>query len=372
MHVLVTADTVGGVWTYTRELVSELSRRGIRVTLVSFGEIPSPAETRWMEGLQGLDYRPTAFRLEWMRDSEDDLAASAAHLLSIVDEVKPDLLHLSQFYYGNLKCEQPRVLVAHSDIVSWWQAVHKAEPKQEKDKWIRWYRAIVSRGLERADSVVAPSQWMLSSLTRNYVRPKMGSVVYNGRNPSLFDPYVSKEDYAISVGRIWDFGKNAALLRKIDSPLPIYLAGSNQEPTREADAEAEDEEPPQPSLILTGMQTENQLRQLYSRASIYIATSQYEPFGLAPVEAALSRCAILASDIPSFREIWGDAACYFTSNDAASLEAALHRLHGDKELCASFGQLAYQRARQRYTSSRMVEDYLRLYEALVLEEVSAA
>jgi glycogen(starch) synthase len=375
MHVLVTADTVGGVWTYTRELVSELSRRGIRVTLVSFGEIPSPAETRWMEGLQGLDYRPTAFRLEWMRDSEDDLAASAAYLLSIVDEVKPDLLHLSQFYYGSLKCEQPRIVVAHSDIVSWWQAVHKAEPKQEKDKWIRWYRAMVSRAVERADSVVAPSQWMLGSLSHNYGFPKMGAVVYNGRNPSLFDPYVSKEEYAVSVGRIWDFGKNAALLRKIDSPLPIHLAGSNQEPNRPATADQDDdhgEEAPRNSLILTGVQTENQLRQLYSRASIYIATSQYEPFGLAPVEAALSRCAIVASDIPSFREIWGDAVSYFTSNNTASLEAALQRLQADKELCASFGQLAYQRARQRYTSSRMVEDYLHLYEALVLAEVNAA
>src|SRR4029077_19472105 len=133
-----------------------------------------------------------------------------------------------------------------------------------------------------------------------------------------------------------------------------------------------DEETPQPSLILTGVLTENQLRQRYARASIYIATSQYEPFGLAPVEAALSRCAILASDIPSFREIWGDAACYFTNNDAASLEVALHRLNADKELAASYGQLAHQRARQRYTSSRMVEDYLHLYEALVLTEVNAA
>src|SRR5208282_331116 len=37
MHVLITTDTVGGVWNYTRELVTGLSRRGIRVTLVSFG-----------------------------------------------------------------------------------------------------------------------------------------------------------------------------------------------------------------------------------------------------------------------------------------------------------------------------------------------
>ena len=371
MHLLVTTDTVGGVWTYARELVTEMSRRGIRVTLVSFGEIPGPRQTTWMDGLFGLDYRPTAFRLEWMRDSEDDLAASAEYLLAIVNEVKPDLLHLSQFYYGHLKCAQPKIVVAHSDIVSWWQAVHKTGPRQEKDKWMRWYRTMVSRGLEGASAVVAPSQWMLTSLTENYIRPRLASVIYNGRTPGLFDPYLSKEDYAVSVGRIWDFGKNAALLRRIDSPLPIFLAGSNHEPSGGITG-PELAEGPTGGLHLKGVQTESQLRQLYSRAAIYIATSQYEPFGLAPLEAAFSRCAILASDIPSFREVWGDTACYFRSNDPESLEDALRQLHSDPALCATHGQLAYQRASQRFTSHRMAEDYLNLYEALIPAGVRVA
>ena len=69
-----------------------------------------------------------------------------------------------------------------------------------------------------------------------------------------------------------------------------------------------------------------------SRAAIYIATSKYEPFGLAPLEAALSRCAIVANDIPSLREVWEDAALYFRKDDARSLREALVRLHGDREL----------------------------------------
>ena len=32
MHVLVTADTMSGSWTYTRELVTGLVTRGVRVT----------------------------------------------------------------------------------------------------------------------------------------------------------------------------------------------------------------------------------------------------------------------------------------------------------------------------------------------------
>ena len=96
MHILVTADTLGGVWTYTRELVSGLVRSGDRVTLVSFGDIPTAAQTKWMESLPGLDYRPTAFKLEWMLDSEADMVASSQYLEAVIHETKPDLLHFSQ------------------------------------------------------------------------------------------------------------------------------------------------------------------------------------------------------------------------------------------------------------------------------------
>ena len=64
LHVLVTADTISGSWTYARELVTGLVTRGVRVTLVTFGEIPLPDQTSWMDRLHGLEYRPTAFRLD--------------------------------------------------------------------------------------------------------------------------------------------------------------------------------------------------------------------------------------------------------------------------------------------------------------------
>jgi hypothetical protein len=80
MRVLVTADTVGGVWTYARELVTGLIRHGVQVTLISFGEIPTPRQSAWMEGLQGLDYRPTAFHLEWMQEAQRDVEQSMLFL----------------------------------------------------------------------------------------------------------------------------------------------------------------------------------------------------------------------------------------------------------------------------------------------------
>jgi glycogen(starch) synthase len=372
VHVLVTADTLGGVWTYARELVTGLVSRGVRVTLVSLGEIPLPEQTSWMDNLHGLEYRPTAFRLDWMQEGELDLEASSAYITALVQELKPDLLHLNQLCYGGLPVEIPRVVVAHGDMISWWKAIHGNEPKQTR--WVKWYREMVIRGLEQASAVVAPTVWMLDTLRACYTRPRRDSVIYNGRNPIFFNPYVSKDDSVLAVGRLWDAGKQVSLLTQHEHPLPVCIVGSDAPVTSpkipiRADVKVAVD---RVCMALKGPQTEAQLRTLYSRASIYAATSRYEPSGMTTVEAALSRCAIIANDIPSHRELWSDAALYFRANDANSLAAVIRRLSDERDLCRGYANRAYQRARECFTAKRMIDEYLDLYQDLLPAQSAAA
>jgi glycosyltransferase involved in cell wall biosynthesis len=367
MHILVTADTLGGVWTYARELVTGLARRGIRVTLVSFGEILPPERTAWIEELRGVDYRPTAFKLEWMQDSEADMEASAEYLSGLVEETRPDLLHLNQYYYGALPCDVPRIVVAHSDVVSWWWAVHRVKPVESA--WLRWYREAVTRGLSRADAVLAPSRWMLDQIQLHYTRAARSHVVPNGRSVGRFNPHVTKEDFIVTLGRLWDSGKNAALLLRDDMPLPVHIIGAERHP--ELGNPAFFMEEIRPNIHLEPQQDERQIAALLSRAAIYAATSQYEPFGLAPLEAALSRCAIVASDIPSFRELWEGAALFFNSHDSRDLRSKLELLAQDPGLRRRYGNLAYDHARRRFTAVRMVDQYVDLYHSLVPTPVNA-
>jgi glycogen synthase len=368
MHILVTADTLGGVWTYTRELITGLVRRGERVTLVSFGNIPTPAQTRWMEALKNFDYRPTAFKLEWMLDSEADMAASAQYLQAVIEETRPDLLHLSQFYYGSLDCDLPRVVIAHSDVVSWWMSVHAKEPPETD--WLRWYRRIVQRGLRQATAVIAPSQWMLEQVGRYYGTPAHGAVIYNGRTPTFFNPHVSKEEKIVTVGRLWDSGKNVSLLLQQEMPGEVHIVGSDRHPDFQSHAFAA--EAIRPNVHLDPEQSETELAQTLSRAGIYVAASRYEPFGLAPVEAALSRCALVASDIPSFRELWDSSAVFFRDNDAASLQTAVTRLLCDRGLRREKANLAYHHAQRCFSAKRMVSDYMNLYRTLVPAQALSA
>jgi len=142
-----------------------------------------------------------------------------------------------------------------------------------------------------ASVTVAPSAWMRDTIRDCYTRSRNDTVIYNGRNPIFFNPYVGKDDSVLAVGRLLDAGKQVSLLTQHTHPLPVCIVGSDTPvhgPARipiRADVKLSINEM---NVALKGPQTEAQLRTLYSRASIYAATSRYEPFDMAAVEAAFS------------------------------------------------------------------------------------
>jgi glycogen synthase len=359
MYVLITSDTVGGVWTYTQELVTGLVHAGHYVTLVSFGKLPVPHQTAWMQNLPRLDYRPTEYRLEWMEIAERDIEESKRYLELLIAEVKPDVLHFSQYCYGDLAANIPKVVVAHSDIVSWWTAVHSCEP--EDTPWMRNYRNTVANGLRGADLVVAPSRWMLDQLSKLYLKPAAEQVIYNGRTPALFDPDAWKDDLVLAVGRVWDPAKNVSLLMRREQEAQISIVGWEREPGRE-DRQRSVQAPANVSLL--GPKSQADLRDMYARAAIYAATSRYEPFGLAPLEAALSRCALMLNDNPVFHELWNDAGIFFNNNDAEDCAKRIDELRRDPELRTHYANRAYNRACEKFAASRMVEEYEKAYQEL--------
>ena len=212
---------------------------------------------------------------------------------------------------------------------------------------------------------------MLGSLEECYGRQRNPRVIYNGRTPAWFDPMARKEKYAASAGRMWDEGKQSRLLMEMERPpLPILVAGAAALAGNSAQSEAKGA--PVAGVRCVGELSEDAMRELLSRAAIYIASSKYEPFGLAPLEAALSRCAIVANDIPSLREVWEDAVMYFRKDDACSLREALARLDGDRELRLEYANRAYQRAVRHYMAGRMVDEYMEAYASLLAQRARAA
>jgi glycosyltransferase involved in cell wall biosynthesis len=358
MHVLVTSDAVGGVWTYTRELVSGLTRRGHRVTLVSFGQLPQQHQLSWMRGLQGLRYYPTDFPLEWMPDAEDGIAASVDYLEELINVARPDILHSNQFRYGALTCGIPTIVVAHSDVLSWSAEVQGTSTFPAP--WLNWYQDLVSEGLADADMVVAPSQWMLDAIARHYALPSGATVIHNGRDAALFKTSSRKQPCVLSVGRLWDQGKQIGLLLARPQCAPVHIVGANEHPDAH-EATGTRLDTAGNSVRWMGPRSEDELRALYADSGIYAITSRYEPFGLAPVEAAFSHCALVANDIPVFHELWGDSAIYFRRNDPDALADAIRLVNDNVELRDEYADRSWRRALARFDAQRMISQYETLY-----------
>src|SRR5512132_873887 len=151
MNVLMTADTVGGVFTYALELAGALGRRGVEVALATKGSVLS--DDQWTEArrVPGLEIFESCDRLEWMEDPWEDVARSSAWLLDLADRLRPDVVHLNEYAHGALPFEAPAVVVGHSCVFSWFEAVRRAAPPPSFDR----YRHEVTRGLAAAALVVA-------------------------------------------------------------------------------------------------------------------------------------------------------------------------------------------------------------------------
>ena len=357
LRVLMTADTVGGVWTYALQLAAALRPRGVSVALATMGA-PLSADQWAAADRAGADIYESGYKLEWMRDPWEDVRAAGRWLLDVERRVRPDVVHLNGYAHAALCWSAPTLVVGHSCVLSWWRAVkgEGAPPEWER------YRREVARGLHAADLVAAPTAAMLGALGGHYGQLDQTMVVHNGRDAAAFPPG-RKEPLVLSAGRLWDEAKNAAALESVAPRLdwPVYLAGQGDPPE-------EGERPARrhAGVRCLGMLPPDRLAQWMGRASIYALPARYEPFGLSALEAALAGCALVLGDIPTLREVWGDAAVFVDPNDPAILEVALNELiHDDNER-----QRLAARARRRaleLTSNRMAEGYLRAYREMMNE-----
>jgi glycosyltransferase involved in cell wall biosynthesis len=357
--VLMTADSVGGVWTYALQLAGELGRRGVEVTLLVMGGKPSADQAEEAARLPNLSLIGTDFRLEWMSDPDADLALAGELLLELEAERRPDVVHLNGFCHATLPFKAPVLVAAHSCVASWWRACRRTPLPRE---WSR-YAERVAAGIAAADMVVAPTAAYLRELTALHGAPREARAIWNGRDLPL--AAVPKRQMVLAAGRLWDEAKNIrTLCGAADGlPWPVMIAGDATAPSG-----ATIETPP--NVLWLGRLRSADLAARMGEAPIFAAPARYEPFGLAILEAALSGCALVLGDIPTLRELWNGAARFVPPEDAAALRAALGALQEDASEVAALGGKARQRART-YTATRMGEAYLEAYENLAAGRVVA-
>lgn len=347
-RVLMTADSVGGVLSYAEDLCRGLSRAGARILLAVMGGRLSPAQRAPFDALRRVEVEDSDYALEWMEEPWADVTKAGAWLLELAERFDPDIVHLNGYAHASLAWRRPTLVVGHSCVSSWFEAVHGGPLPF---RFARYERA-VRAGLRAADAIVTPSRFMAEALERHYGPLPEPRVIPNGIWTEDYAPR-PKEPFVLAAGRLWDEAKNVALLADLAPRLPwrVVLAGETDESALPEGVE------------VLGKLGRSELREVMSRASIFAHLARYEPFGLAPLEAAASGAALVLSDIPTFRALWSSASVQVSPRDAGALARELASLIRAADVRAGLGARAIDRAR-RFHAWTQTERYLALYEQL--------
>ena len=353
-RVLLVADTVGGVWQYSLDLARGLSGLGVETVLAVVGPGPSPVQSRVAAAIPSLELVETGLPLERLAGDRSAVTGAGDALARLARRHRVDLVQLNSPAFGaEADFPVPVVAVAHSCVATWWDAVHETELPSD----FAWRTDLVRAGLRAADVVVTPTAAFGEAVKVRYGLPEEPRVVHHGRTP-LPLPRTVPRDFVFTAGQLWDEGKNLYTLDCAAEALgvPMRAAGPLKAPSGV--------EVMFDNIHCLGSLEEAELARWLAARPVFVSAALYEPFGLAVLEAAAAGCALILSDIPTFRELWDHCALFVAPRDKTGFTRAIAELVGDDFERAVMGHAAKDRA-ARYTPDAMAAQMVSIYRSLL-------
>jgi len=220
--------------------------------------------------------------------------------------------------------------------------------------------------------------------TRERVRTRLARDIDEGRRSlpavvasSRLDP---KKNH---VGLVRAFARSDALQEQANL---VFITGALDDPLRE-DGEASSDERQVLAEIRQvvdqndlwgkisafGLQGQPALAACYrflaARGSVFALTAHYEPFGLAPLEAAAAGLPVVVTQnggpSESLREGETEYGVLVDPADPEDIARGLERLLGDAATWEAFAQRGRQRVLDRYTWERTAQNYLAVIKGIV-------
>ena len=350
--ILIAADAAGGTFQYSLDLARGLARLGHDTLLALTGPAASSEQIKAATGIPRLRLVDTGVEVEW--GDEDSLAEAAQAIASLAAEAGADVVQLNMPALAGLAdFARPVVAVLHDCVATRWDSVQGTELPDE----FAWRTALVAEGLRAADLVVTPSAAFGESVRRRYRLDAAPRTVHHGRSP-LAVPSGAPHDFIFTAGRLWDEGKNLGMLDAAAGRIgvPVRAAGPLAGPNG---ARVMFD-----NIHCLGTLDEEELGRWLSARPVFVSTALHEPFGLSVLEAASAGCALVLSDIPTFRELWDEVAVFVDPRDEKGFARAVGDLVGDDFERAVLGRAAKERS-ARYTPDAMAAQMASLYRELL-------
>jgi len=207
-------------------------------------------------------------------------------------------------------------------------------------EWYSWREGLRRRVLtrlsaRRARRVITESDFSKREICRHLgVEPSRVEVIYLGASrPRLSD--TPRESLVLFVGSLFNRRHVPELIEgfaRAAARLPdarLEIVGDNRSRPHIDFVSLVQASGVDDRIVLRSYVSDGELEQLYSRASVFVFLSDYEGFGLTPLEAMAAGVPVVVLDTEVAREIDGPAAVYLPQPDPTLVATALERLLTD-------------------------------------------
>jgi len=359
---IFTSQTRGGISRYFRKLIEEMARLRpawiFDLHIVDDGRTPAPLPS----GENICVTRRRHFRPAWCC-----LPINYGNRQLRIRQAKPTILHstLARPFHFPM-C--PTVTTIYDAIIEKVREFYAAQNHSRARRWWRWCAT-------HADAVLTISNTSRSDIVEIWsTNPSKVHVTYPGVDECFTRPSSSEvsatlqsfgvtRPYVLYVGYRGEH-KNFRVLAEAmtDSALGglelVLVGGGDQVAEVQSWTGSA-----RSRLHHLQRVSDTQLRALYAASVALVFPSLYEGFGFPLVEAMSCGAPVVASDIPSSREVCGDAAEFFPARDPAACARAILRVQ-DPGRRRSLIEKGIERAKA-FTWSACAQETLRVYEDLI-------
>lgn len=280
---------------------------------------------------------------------------------------KPDLVHFPYFsvplfYRGKF------IITIHDLIIDHFDTGRASTRNLLIYKLKRLcYKIIIKSAILRANKIIAVSQSTKKEIIDHY-HISAGKIMVTYEAADLnraSDQRLVAKDYLLYVGNAYPHKNLERLIdafQKIKTStknLKLILVGKKDYFYQRLEKNLPSLE--KKDIVFFGYADSQQLANLYTHAQALVFPSLMEGFGLPGLEAMKIGTPVACSDIPVFKEIYQESACYFNPLNVDEMAAKIKKVVGDQKIRNKLIKLGHQQVK-KYSWQKMARETLEVYE----------
>lgn len=236
-----------------------------------------------------------------------------------------------------------------------------------------------------ADRIIAISECTKKDIMRFYGIPEERiSVVYQPVQRLFYTPLGQEEarsmadkaidglpkEYMLYVGSINSRKNLLSIVKAIEtlpesSRMPLVIVGNGREYKAEVKKYIAEHKLEKHFIWASNIHNNTHLQALYTCAKMFIYPSFYEGFGLPVVEALLSGCPVITSNVSSLPEAGGPHSLQVDPNSVDSIAQAIRMVAEDDSLRSRMIKGGREYAMETFEPSILAKQVMDIYEELI-------